>query len=125
MTKFTIGNLKAVGIPSDETIRGMFYDWFCSDSSLARRGRTCIARLASLVKSAPDKFNDEDTIDIKNNCPCSGPTYDCIRVWDKGEKFKYAFVPKENGGGCSYLIDGGDIIDFKNWHQLKKSFANI
>lgn len=125
MNTYTIGQLKNNGIPSKEFISGMFYDWFCKDSSLGKRGETCLVRLRSLVKSVPSKFNDSDTIDFKNCCPCCGGTYDCVRVWTKDGDFKYAFVPQENDGGCSYLVgDGGEIINCENWNGLKKSFAN-
>jgi len=126
MNKYTIKELKEKELPSGEFISNLFYDWFCSDDSLANRGKVCLTRLRSLVRKCPSKFKDNDTIDIKNCCGMSG-IYDCVRVWDEKGDFKYAFVPNEilsSGRGSSYMIGtDSEIVTLKNWNELKKSFC--
>ena len=124
MITTTIAQLK-YGLAENWLYEKMFYDWFCTNSSLRNRGKRATDRLRALVLKCPEKFDDTDTIDIKNCLPaCCNTTYDCIRVWDKNDEFKYAFVPNDSNNHCSSVLDKNHIEHtFDNWTELKKWFA--
>lgn len=60
---------------------GIWYDWFCKEQSLIRRGQSMLTKLKSISKS--NKFdNDKCYVFFKNNCPMSGPLYDSFSICD-------------------------------------------
>ena len=76
-----IKNFKA-GEYSDNTIatqiKAGWWDWFCRDSSLARKTKT----MGSIVKQVKDGGKvdlDNFYVWFKNNCPLNGPLYDDFR----------------------------------------------
>ena len=120
MNYLKIKDLKNRNTLTDEYITGMWYDIFCKESYLPNKGRKLLNRLFSVVKSAPTEFNGDDEIDFKNCCTGVGKTYDVVRVW-RGKDFRFAFVPNEADGGCSYLRGKeGSINMFSNWRELRK-----
>ena len=64
-------------------VLGLWYDWFCSESSLFNRGKRLWSAAKSIVHS--EKFKAEDCyVFFKNNCPASKhPTYDSFKICDK------------------------------------------
>lgn len=77
----------------------LWYDWFCKNSSLARKGKTLLKKLKMIAPSK--KFdNDKCYVFFKNNCPCSGRLYDDFRICDKetGDVI-YCVIPK-SGHKC-------------------------
>jgi hypothetical protein len=58
-----------------------WWDWFCTDASLARRLRLIAPKVKKIAKSA--KINpDKVFIFFKNNCPMRGHVYDDFRICD-------------------------------------------
>lgn len=62
----------------------LWFDWFCSTKSLYGKTKKVIKPLKTILA----KCKDSDTLEVsmKNNCPCSGPLYDCMRIY-KADKF--------------------------------------
>lgn len=60
---------------------GIWYDWFCKEQALNRRGNALLKKVQSIAKS--NKFdNDKCYVFFKNNCPMSGPLYDSFSICD-------------------------------------------
>jgi len=59
----------------------LWYDWFCKDSQLAKRGEKLIEFLRQIVLT--QKFDVNRTyVFFKNNCPINGTLYDDFRICD-------------------------------------------
>ncbi|MBQ7820570.1 MAG: hypothetical protein IJ341_12850 [Bacteroidales bacterium] len=107
----------------------LWYDWFCRDSSLERKGKDLLKKLKMIAPSK--KFdNDKCYVFFKNNCPLYGSLFDDFRICDKetGDVL-YCVVPKsgykrDNGRAQLYGVDN----DFKEpliegtWRDIKKWF---
>lgn len=110
-------------------VMDLWYDWFCKDSSLNRKGKDLLKKLKMIASSK--KFdNDKCYVFFKNNCPLYGSLYDDFRICDKetGDVL-YCVVPKsghkrDEGRGQLFGIDN----DFKepiiegSWRDIKKWF---
>ena len=70
----------------DDIADSIWFDWFCKDSSLARRTKKFIRPLKEVVKAIPEAglFT---RVSGKNNCPVDGPTYDVCRLFDLNDDF--------------------------------------
>ena len=78
MKEQSINELLLNGNPD---ILSLWYDWFCKDSSLERKGHQLLKKLSMIAKS--DKFDNEKCyVFFKNNCPCCGTLYDDFRICD-------------------------------------------
>lgn len=75
----------------------LWFDWFCSTKSLYGRTKKIIKPLKTILA----KCKDTETLEVsmKNNCPWSGPLYDCMRIF-KGDEF----------AGCLCIIPSGLCI---------------
>jgi hypothetical protein len=65
----------------DTMIDAGWHDWFCKDSALYSR----LKRMIGMVKAAAaSELVDADNtyVFFKNNCPCSGGTYDSFSICD-------------------------------------------
>lgn len=112
-------------------VMDLWYDWFCRDTSLKRKGEALLKKLKVIASS--DKFdNDKCYVFFKNNCPCYGNLYDDFRICDKetGDVL-YCVVPKsgfkrDEGRAQVYGVDN----DFKEplvegtWRDVKAWFLN-
>lgn len=112
-------------------VMDLWYDWFCRDTSLKRKGEALLKKLKAIASS--DKFdNDKCYVFFKNNCPCYGNLYDDFRICDKetGDVL-YCVVPKsgfkrDEGRAQVYGVDN----DFKEplvegtWRDVKAWFLN-
>lgn len=110
-------------------VMDLWYDWFCKDSSLERKGKDLLKKLKMIASS--EKFDsDKCYVFFKNNCPCVGSLYDDFRICDKetGEVL-YCVVPRsghkcDNGMAKVYGVDN----DFKEpivkgtWRDIKTWF---
>lgn len=66
-----------------EIAESIWCDWFCSSEGLYGRTRKFIGVLNQLRKAVDTSALDASA---KNCCPCSGPLYDCLRIFD-GDNF--------------------------------------
>jgi hypothetical protein len=112
-------------------VMDLWYDWFCRENSLKRKGEALLKKLKVIASS--NKFdNDKCYVFFKNNCPCVGNLYDDFRICDKetGDVL-YCVVPKsgfkrDEGRAQVYGIDN----DFKEplvegtWRDVKAWFLN-
>lgn len=112
-------------------VMDLWYDWFCRETSLKRKGEALLKKLKVIASS--DKFdNDKCYVFFKNNCPCYGNLYDDFRICDKetGDVL-YCVVPKsgfkrDEGRAQVYGVDN----DFKEplvegtWRDVKAWFLN-
>ena len=112
-------------------VMSLWYDWFCKDSSLKRKGEALLKKLKVIASSS--KFdNDKCYVFFKNNCPCYGNLYDDFRICDKetGDVL-YCVIPKsgfkrDEGRAQVYGVDN----DFKEpliegtWRDVKAWFLN-
>lgn len=110
-------------------VMDLWYDWFCKESSLERKGKDLLKKL-KLIASSKKFDNDKCYVFFKNNCPLRGSLYNDFRICDKetGDVL-YCVVPKSghawyNGTGQVFGIDN----DFKEplvegtWKDIKKWF---
>jgi hypothetical protein len=109
----------------------LWYDWFCRETSLKRKGEALLKKLKVIASS--NKFdNDKCYVFFKNNCPCVGNLYDDFRICDKetGDVL-YCVIPKsgfkrDEGRAQVYGVDN----DFKEplvegtWRDVKAWFLN-
>ncbi len=65
----------------------IWYDWFCSSSSLYNRTKKFIKPLKIMVKKNP-KIGELE-LSGKNCCPINGPTYDVLRIFNTGDDGKF------------------------------------
>jgi hypothetical protein len=68
---------------SDKEVRDMWYDWFCRDTSLVRKGRTLLARIRAIGDKSPRFDAKKHYAFFKNNCPGEGSLYDDFRICDR------------------------------------------
>ncbi len=109
-------------------VMDLWYDWFCKDSSLKRKGKDLLHKLKMIAPSK--KFdNDKCYVFFKNNCPCVGNLFDDFRICDKEKgKVLYCVVPKsgykcDNGRAQVFGVDNnfqgplaeGTWRDIKTW----------
>ena len=111
-------------------VMSLWYDWFCKDSSLQRKGESLLKKLKFIANS--NKFdNDKCYVFFKNNCPCFGSLYDDFRICDiESGDVIYCVIPKsgytsDNGLGEVWGYDENGIWGrvFKGkWKDIKKWF---
>jgi hypothetical protein len=108
---------------------GLWYDWFCKDSSLPKKSEQLLKKLQAI--SASTKFDSHATsVFFKNNCPLNGSLYDDFRICDlESGDVIYTIVPssgfKANKGKAELW---GKENDFKEpiiegrWQDIKNWF---
>lgn len=116
---------------TDEEIRGMWYDWFCKETSLVNKGRKLLSRLSAITPSP--RIDDNTTyVWFKNNCPVVGNLYDDFRIADiKTGNVVYCVVPSEGytrskGESCVWgnAPDTGKFEELArgSWKDVKEFF---
>jgi hypothetical protein len=76
----------------------LWYDWFCKDEQLQKRGQRLFARLQSLALS-PRFSLMQTTVWFKNNAPLVGGTYDDFRLRELGTtdgRVLYTITPRSS-----------------------------
>ena len=112
-------------------VMNLWYDWFCKDSSLKRKGEALLKKLKVIASS--NKFdNDKCYVFFKNNCPCVGNLYDDFRICDKetGDVL-YCVIPKSGHKAHDrraqvYGVDNDfrEPIVEGTWRDIKAWFLN-
>jgi len=124
ITNFVNGNYDASDINTQ--IKAGWFDWFCEDSSLAKRLTKLGKKVIQISKS--NKFNnDTHYVFFKNNCPCSGGTYDSFSICDMeggNVQFNVAAPHNDNKKWEVYgrLNDFEDALFEGSWLEVKKWF---
>jgi hypothetical protein len=104
---------------------GIWYDWFCKDHSLIRRGNALLSKLKAIASST--KFdNDKCYVFFKNNCPMSGPLYDSFSICDIATGDVLFWVTAKSGhSGCAEVVSKDsnyEIIVKGSWKEVKNYF---
>lgn len=108
-----------VGINAEQKLHDLWYDWFCPDSQLTRRGISLLKRLYVISKSK--RFNPETCyVFFKNNCPVSGPTYDDFRIVDDESRDVFYTVNSDAVWGIDNNFE--EPLSKGNVSSLKKYF---
>lgn len=122
-----------------DTETNLFYDWFCSDKSLAARGKKLagqVRKIMTINAASASKSFDEDKVYVffKNTCPMVGKVYDDFRICDLETGDVLFTVTKSLGYdscfGASSLwarqLDGSfqEIVEAGTWQEVLDNFKN-
>ena len=107
---------------------GVWWDWFCRDSSLPNKTTKLGVKVCAIAKSP--KINPNTSyVFFKNNAPMSGGTYDDFRICDRKTKdVLYNVCPKQPAGRGGKATVHGPENKFKEplaegtWEDIKKYF---
>ena len=104
---------------------GVWYDWFCKDYSLIRRGNGLVSKLRSIAKS--DKFdNDKCYVFFKNNCTGGGRLYDSFSICDieTGDVLFWVTAKSGHSGLAEVASKDSDYdtIVKGSWKEVKDYF---
>jgi hypothetical protein len=104
---------------------GIWYDWFCKDASLIRRGASLLKKVQAISKS--NKFdNDKCYVFFKNNCPMNGPLYDSFSICDieTGDVLYWVTAKSGHSGLAEVASRDNDynIIIKGSWKEVKDYF---
>ena len=106
-----------------------WYDWFCRDSSLARKTQTLFKKVIQISKTK--KFDNKKVyVFFKNNCPMMGRLYDDFRICDLNSgDVLYTVVPRS---GHDSMKGSGEVWGKENnfsspllqgsWREIKNFF---
>jgi hypothetical protein len=107
-----------------------FYDWFCSDASLARRAKALQSKVVKLVNKFREIGKPIDCSKVyvffKNNCPMCGPLYDSFSICDrKSGDVLYWVTPKSGHSGNAEIFSratgfSNALAEAPNFTQLLK-----
>lgn len=77
----------------DTQIEAGWYDWFCSERSLAKKTQNLAVKLIE-IKDSTRWDNNQCYVWFKNNCPVQGELYDTIGISSiNSRKLLYSIVP--------------------------------
>ncbi len=76
---FILGDFDSEDVKTQ--IQAGWYDWFCKDSSLAKKTKRMGNIISKLREGGKVRFKDW-YVWFKNNCPLNGPLYDDFRFAD-------------------------------------------
>jgi hypothetical protein len=112
---------------------GQWYDWFCTDKGLVKRGEALVSKLKSIQNSK--RFDPNTTyVFFKNNCPLNGDLYDDFRICDIATgNVIFTVVPKsghtcEKGKGSVWgKSDNGTFCEVFSgtWKEIKNWFNSV
>ena len=112
-------------------IKDWWYDWFCKDTSLEKKGEALIKKLKLIANST--KFENEKCyVFFKNNCPVFGSLYDDFRICDIATgDVVFTIIPKsghdsDHGVGQVWGRENnfnGPLFE-GSWKDIKKWFLN-
>ena len=80
-------------------IRAGWYDWFCRDTSLAKKTEK-LGPMVTRVAASSKIDIDKSYVFFKNNCPMNGPLYDDFRICDLDTgDVQYTVIPRSGHSG--------------------------
>lgn len=107
-----------------------FFDWFCRDSSLKKKGERLL-KIALVLSKSPRIDEEKTGVIFKNNCPLFGSLYDDLRFIDSNGDVMFTIIPhtghKRNFGNA---VIWGRENNFSEplfqgtWKEAKKWFIN-
>lgn len=112
-------------------VMNLWFDWFCKDSSLQKKGEALLKKL-SMISSSKKFDNSKCYVLFKNNCPFSGSLYDDFRICDieTGDVI-YTVCPKsghkeDNGKGNVWGRENGfeKPLFEGTWKEIKNWFLS-
>ena len=112
-------------------IQAGWYDWFCKDSSLAKKTKK-MGNIVRQVKRGGKVNLDDWYVWFKNNCPLNGPLYDDFRFasletgdvqftiqinccWNKHRYSVYGRTPDGEGHWDEPLFESDSLKDLVKW----------
>ena len=110
-------------------VETLWFDWFCKDSALERKGKSLLSKVKAISKS--DKFdNNKCYVFFKNCCPCFGRLYDQFKICDiESGDVLYCVTPKsghycDKGLGEVWGVENNfqEPLVVGNWKELKQWF---
>ena len=114
-----------------DIIKVAWYDWFCNESSLERKGEALFKKLSMIVESKKLNLDlDNCYVWFKNNCPGFGDLYDDFRIADiSTNETIVCITPRsghtsDNGNGDIFFVNHPDYpfgVAFEGkWKDIKK-----
>lgn len=107
-----------------------FFDWFCRDSSLKKKGERLL-KIALALSKSPRVDEEKTGIIFKNNCPLCGSLYDDLRFIDSNGDVVFTIIPHS---GHLRKFGKAEIWGRENkfkqplfegtWKEAKKWFLN-
>lgn len=104
-----------------------WYDWFCRDSSLAKKTQKLGEKVKQIAASAKIDL-ENNYVFFKNNCPMRGPLYDDFRICsiETGHVI-FTVIPKCSHSGKAEVWGdennfGGPLVS-GTWRDVKKFFG--
>ena len=127
--EFMEGNFDADDVTTQ--IKAGWYDWFCKDSSLARKTQRMGKIIVRLREGGKVDFKNW-YVWFKNNCPLNGPLYDDFRFadietgnvmftiqidccWNKSRYAVYGRTPDGDGHWDEPLFSTNNIKELIAW----------
>ena len=116
-------------------IEAGWYDWFCKDSSLARKTQIMGVIIRQIKAGGKVDLNNW-YVWFKNNCPLNGPLYDDFRFadiatgdvvftiqinccWNKHRYAVYGRAPDGEGHWDEPLFETDSVLELVMWFNFK------
>jgi hypothetical protein len=116
-------------------IEAGWYDWFCKDSSLARKTQI-MGGIIRQIKAGGKVDLNNWYVWFKNNCPLNGPLYDDFRFadiatgdvvftiqinccWNKHRYAVYGRAPDGEGHWDEPLFETDSVLELVMWFNFK------
>jgi len=116
-------------------IEAGWYDWFCKDSSLARKTQI-MGGIIRQIKAGGKVDLNNWYVWFKNNCPLNGPLYDDFRFadiatgdvvftiqinccWNKHRYAVYGRTPDGEGHWHEPLFETDSVLELVMWFNFK------
>ena len=126
---FVLGDFDSEDINTQ--IKAGWYDWFCKDSSLARKTKRMGNIISKLREGGKVNFKNW-YVWFKNNCPLNGPLYDDFRLadletgevqftiqldccWNKKKYAVYGRTPDGEFHSDEPLFETDSVRELINW----------
>lgn len=128
--ELTINEVNAIKNPTKQFVHIFWYDWFCKNSSLDRKGRTLLSKLRMISKNTTKFDKNKCYVFFKNNCPCYGDKklYDDFKICDiESGNVIYIIIPRDPyGKAIVYGKENNFEMSIVNgtWNDVKIFFKS-